>query len=86
MVDTEIDKGFIFRTSQVHLKTHPRSSAVEEFCLVSDKQEQKAEQYLRNQQKVTVTYSRPLWVSPFTCDAQLSIVKSFNETSGVNTP
>ena len=81
-----MDKGLIFRTSQVHLKTHPRSSAVEEFCLVNEQQEQKAEEYLRNQQKVTVTYSRPFWVNPFTCEGGLSIVKSFNESTGVKTP
>lgn len=86
VVDTEIDKGLIFRTSQVHLKTHPRSSSGEEFCLTTEQHEQEAKEYLQNQQKVTVTYSRPLWVSPFSCEAQLSVLQNFNESSGVESP
>ena len=83
VVDTEIDKGIAFRTSQVHLKTHPRSSSVEEFCLTNETLEQNAQQYLEEEQKITVTYSRPLWVNPFTCEGGLSVVKSFEEASGV---
>lgn len=83
MVDTEIDKGLVFRTSQVHLKTHPRSSTVEEFCLPTTDLEQQAQGYLTQEQKVTVTYSRPLWVNPMTCDGGLSLVKSFEDATGV---
>jgi hypothetical protein len=68
------------------LKTHPRSSAVEEFCLTNNKMEKQAKQFLRDEQKITVTYSRPLWVNPFKCEATLSIAKSFQESSGVETP
>lgn len=84
VVDTEIDRGIVFRTSQVYLKTHPRSSAVEAFCLNSDDLEQKAQDYLNDEQKVTVTYSRPLWVNPMNCEGGLSIVQSFEEASGVS--
>lgn len=89
VVDTEIDKGLIFRTSQVKMKTHPRSSAVEAFCLPTEEFEEQAIQSLQDQEPVTVTYSRPLWVNPMQCDGGLSIVKSFSEAeevSGVSTP
>jgi hypothetical protein len=90
VVDAEIDKGLIFRTSTVHMKTHPRSSAVEEFCLPTGEFEEEAEQALQDQEPVSVTYSRPLWVNPMTCDGGLSIVQSFGEAeevgSGVKSP
>ncbi len=83
VVDAEIDKGLLFRTSTVHLKTHPRASAVEEFCLPTDEFEKQASTYLQDQQRVKVTYSRPYWVHPMTCSGGLSLVRSFEEVEPV---
>lgn len=68
------------------MKTHPRSSQVKEFCFVNQSMEEKAMQYLEEGQKVTVTYSRPLWVNPMTCEGGLSIVNTFEEADGVSDP
>lgn len=83
VVDVEHDKGVLFRTSQIHLKTHPRSSAVEEFCIhPSNEKEQleKARQYLQQGEKVDVTYHRPLYVSHWQCEAGLSLVDSLDSS------
>lgn len=82
-MDAELDKGMLFRTSTVHLKTHPRSSVVEEFCLPTDELERKASTYLQEQQRVEVTYSRPYWVNPKTCNGGISLVQSFEEVEPV---
>lgn len=78
IVDTEIDRGYIFRTSTAHLKTHFRSSAHEAFCLPTDKMAQRAKELQAAEQKVQITYSRPVWVSPATCDGGLSLIREIN--------
>ena len=75
IVDTEIDRGYIFRTSTAHMKTHFRSSAVESFCLQTEELEQRAKELQAAEKKVRITYSRPLWVSPAQCDGGLSLIK-----------
>jgi hypothetical protein len=75
IVDTEIDKGIFFRPSTAHLKTHVRASLHESFCLPTGELEQKAMQYQKQGQKVRITYSRPLWVSPTECERSLSLVR-----------
>lgn len=75
IVDTEINKGILFRTSTAHLKTHFRSSAHESFCLPTEELAQQAKQFQREEQKVRITYSRPLWVPPTKCDGGLSLIR-----------
>lgn len=77
VVDIEVDKGILFRTSQVHLKTHLRSSDSQTFCIHPDNQDEQVQilrDALRNESRVSIEYSRPLWVPINDCDVGLSIV------------
>lgn len=76
VVDVEHNRGFIFRTSQVMVKTDQRSSVAEEFCLPTEEKVQKAKEFLSSGDQITVQYNRPLYVNPFTCDSSLSVVRS----------
>lgn len=74
IVDTEIDRGYIFRTSTAHVKTYFRSSASESFCLQTNDLEQRAKELQAAEKKVQITYSRPFWVSPARCNGGLSLI------------
>lgn len=76
VVDVEHDRGYIFRTSQLMIKTDTESSIAETFCLNSEQDVENAKTYLEDQEKIQVEYSRPLWVNPFQCQSGLSIVNN----------
>jgi hypothetical protein len=76
IVDTEIDKGFVFRPSTAHMKTHVRASTHESFCLPTDQMEQQAMEFQEQEQKIRITYSRPVFVSPTKCDNSVSLVQA----------
>lgn len=78
VIDVVEDKGVIFRPSWVNMKTNPRSSDVQKYCIhPSDEDELLPEFYEAMEQghRVTVTYSRPLWVSPNDCPSGTAIIQ-----------
>lgn len=77
VVDIEHEKGLFLKTSQVHLKTNLESSEAETFCVHPSEVDEHLpilRRALRNNQQVTISYSRPLWVSPSECQSGLSMV------------
>jgi hypothetical protein len=81
IVDVEHNRGYIFRTTQVYMKTDATASAVETFCVKADSQPELFESVKKNYQdgeKVTVDYDRPIWVSPFKCQSGHSVINSVN--------
>lgn len=63
------------------MKTDPQASTTETFCIRpsrSSGQLAAARAALQNGTRVTVDYSRPLWVSPLECADGLAIVRSIN--------
>lgn len=86
VVDMEYEKGIVFKTTQVKMKTHPRSSEHETFCVkVPDNGHQvdALREALAEQRRIRVEYSRPLYVPVWECDTGLSIVRDIeavNET------
>ena len=91
VVDVEYEKGLLFKNTQIHLKTHPRSSAVENFCVIIPEDEQfvqTARDALIDQQRVAVTYERPFYVNPGQCAGGSSLVKDIevlNQTADTST-
>ena len=80
VVDLENQKGMIVQTSQVHMKTDATSSSSETFCVHPDNREQMdtLRQAASSGQQITVTYERPLYVSPMECEGGTSIVKNIS--------
>lgn len=76
VVDIENEKGVVLQTTQANLKTNPRSSEHETFCIHPDNREQlqPLRESLRNGQRVTITYDRPLYVPVWTCKGGTSII------------
>lgn len=88
VVDVEYEKGYIFENTKVLMKTHPRSSEHEEFCvIVPDDREivETARTALVNQTRVTVEYSRPLYVNPMHCFYDHSLVRTMETANGTRT-
>lgn len=76
IVDNEYQKGLIFANTKILLKTHPTSSENEEFFIKIPGDEDlydKAEQALREQRRVTVTYRRSFFENPFDAFSNASI-------------
>lgn len=76
-VDTEYEKGLIFTNTKVHLKTNPRSSEHETFCVAIPEDEdtfRTLQKAARNGQRVTVTYERGIYESPHDCYNDSSMV------------
>lgn len=75
-VDLEVEKGLVFQTTQVHMKTNPRSSEHETFCVHPDNHGQldQIRTAVSNGHRMTVSYYRPLWVSPFDCEQGTSVI------------
>lgn len=78
VADAEIDRGIVFRTSQARVKTDAESSTFEEFC-IPDGYEARFRELATTQEKVTITYSRPLIVPKWKCQNGLSIVQDVQE-------
>lgn len=81
VADAEIDRGIVFRTSQARVKTDAEASTFEEFC-IPDGYESRFRELAKTQQKVTITYSRPLIVPKWKCQNGLSIVQDVQEVKG----
>lgn len=82
-VDVEFESGVVFETSSVELKTGEHSDETETFCIYPS--DSTAVDELRNataeQQTVTVTYERPLYVGVWKCGSLQPILTEF-EVSG----
>lgn len=87
VVDVVDDKGIVFKPSWVNVKTHPRSSSHEQFCILTEDKDDflpVLRDALHEGHRVSITYERPLWVDPKECDQTHSIVTGVtvvNETS-----
>ena len=71
VVDVVEDKGIVFRPSWVNMKPNARSSDIQEYCIHPQRSEGLTDRlYSASEQgvRVTVTYERPLWVSPAQCE------------------
>lgn len=79
VVDVEEDSGYIWKTTEVHIRTSEYSSETETFCVHptnEDEQVPTFRQALKDGERVTVTYNRPLYVPRQECQAGLSIVQN----------
>ena len=76
VVDIENEKGIIFRTTQAHVKTDRRSSEHETFCVHPDNREQldTLRDGLQTDNRVTIEYSRPLYVPVWVCQSGTAII------------
>lgn len=78
VVDFENERGFVFKTTQAHLKTNPESSSGETFCVHPENRDRQVEvlrEAARDGSVVTVTYSRPYFVPPWECESGISIIR-----------
>jgi len=88
VVDVVEDKGLAFRPSWVNMKTNSRSSDVQQYCLADEDSEMIDRFYsaMDSGQRVTVSYSRPFWVSPDQCKSGQSIIHDVQAVNGtINT-
>lgn len=79
VVDVENQRGIVLQTTQIHLKTDKESSNAETFCVHPDNRDEqlpKLRQAVNSGDRVTVTYSRPLYVPVWTCEAGTSIIRN----------
>lgn len=77
-VDSENERGLIFQTTQIHLKTDDRSSEAETFCVHPDNRDEQVDvlrEAARGDDRVTITHSRPYFVPIWECEAGTSIVR-----------
>lgn len=87
VVDVVEDKGVVFRPTWVNMKTDPRSSDIQQYCVLPDDEREILPEFydaMESGDRVTVTYERPLWVNPNDCNGSQSIitdVRYANETS-----
>lgn len=89
VIDVEHNKGIVFRTTQLRMKTHVRSSEIETFCIHERNmpgQLEDARQALATGERIRVEYERPLFVWVGECKPGTSIVTNIefvgNETNG----
>jgi len=84
VVDVVEDKGMLIRPSWVNMKTDARSSDIQQYCLREDDEQLKQQFYtsMKSGDRVTVSYSRPLWVSPLECDSGHAIVHDIEAVNG----
>lgn len=78
VVDFENERGIPFETTQAHLKTNPESSNKETFCVHPENRDRQVEvlrDAARSGDVVSVTYSRPLFVPVWDCEADTSIIR-----------
>lgn len=86
-VDVVEDKGLIFRPTWVNVKTHPRSSSHERFCILPRDEAAHLptfRQALRDGARVEITYHRPLWVYPGDCSSDMAIVDDVTVVNSTN--
>lgn len=79
VVDVEEDRGPpLLRTTQLKVKTHPRSSTTETFCVAQDSEVvlETAYDAMGNQTRVTIDYERPFFVPRQQCQPQTSLVQN----------
>lgn len=76
VVDIENERGLLFVTTQVHVKTDRRSSKAETFCVHPDNRDQLVtlREGLHTDSRVTITYERPRYVPVWTCEQGTSII------------
>lgn len=77
VVDVEVDRGYVFQTTQALVKTDRRSSTTETFCVHPSNREQiqTLKSALNEGDRVRITYSRPLFVPVWTCEPGTSIIR-----------
>lgn len=83
VVDVEQDRGTVFRTTQLNMKTHPQASSSETFCIQDGDEEilETAKNATRNNDRVTIEYSRPYFVWIGDCESDTSIVQDITVTN-----
>lgn len=84
VVDLENERGLVFQTTQVHLKTDSQASSSEVFCVHPDSRDEHFDELREaasSGDRVTITYSRPYVVPIWQCQSGTSIVRDV-ETHG----
>lgn len=87
VVDVVEDKGIIFRPSWINMKTDPRSSDIQQFCIHPDDEDELLDDMysaMESGDRYTITYSRPLWVSPHDCAGGQAIVHSIRPANSTS--
>jgi len=81
-IDYSHQRGIIFQTNDLTTKTNDRSSTTEDWCVPdNDPQLVKKVRSIGNGDRVSITYHRPLWIWPGTCEGGLKIVDSIQVTN-----
>jgi len=86
VVDVVEDRGVVFTPSWANMKTSPRSSDIQSFCITPAREDELVPKFyeaMKDGGRYTVTYERPLWVSPSTCrneDAIVTDIQPVNST------
>lgn len=87
VVDVVEDKGYILTPTWVNMKTDPRSSDQQSYCIKPEDQDELLPKFyaaMESGDRYTVTYERPLWVSPNHCkdgDAIITGIEKVNNSS-----
>jgi hypothetical protein len=81
-IDYSHQRGLIFQTNDLTTKTNDRSSTTEDWC-VPDNNPELVEQArsIEAGQQVEITYHKPLWIWPDTCEGGLKVVDSIEATN-----
>lgn len=81
-VDYSHQRGLIFQTNDLTTKTNDRSSQREDWC-VPDNDQQLVEKVrgIPEGAEVTITYHRPLFIWPDTCDGGLKVIDTLTVTN-----
>lgn len=77
VVDVVEDKGLILQPTWTNMKTDPRSSDIQSYCITPDREDELLPKFynaMEDGDRYTVTYHRPLWVNPNHCDSGDAII------------
>lgn len=84
-IDYTHQRGLLFQTNDLTTKTNERSSQREDWCVPDDNQQLVTDvRAIKQGDTVQITYTRPLWVWPGTCEGGLKIITDItpvNETT-----
>lgn len=74
---TSVEKeGVIWKTWKAYVKTDTQSSQEDSYCVTDSGVVDQLKAVQESGKRVTVIYSRPIWVSPIACNGEPSIIRS----------
>jgi hypothetical protein len=84
-IDYSHQRGIIFETNDLTTKTNDRSSTTEDWCVADNNDElvQKVRN-IEDGQRIKLTYHRPLWIWPDTCEGGLKVIDSIQTVNATS--